>query len=331
MRVTEREGTAAGGRATIDFRSVEKCRLCEAERGRLTPWLHGVVDLDRPNDEYVLLRCPQCGLIQTDPCPTEATLAALYADGSSSDYEYPEIGFIGQLKERLAVAKVRAFARQLLHPPESILDFGTGAGRYASAAATAFRNAVVCGTDFGAEPPAGSYYDRALANLSYVQYDGLSSSARFDLILARHVLEHTHDPVAMLRGLLERLTPGGTIYVEVPNAASRTARLVLRRWPLWYVPKHLSHFDRSTLGALIRAAGAQASIGKTEMPMMGNVLAIALGRSRFDPIFRVPGVLMFSVQLALEALGRGGGTCIYAFVRRADSPATSIENAPGIA
>ncbi len=279
-------------------------------------FLSGVVDLDRVDDRYDLLECRACGLIQSDPYPTEATIAYLYDGGDSSDYEFPERGPIGWLKDRIAMMQVRTIARRAMLAPRRILDFGTGAGRFAVAAAAAYRDADVVGTDFAPSPPANSYYERPLERLSYVQYDDLRARAdRFDLVFARHVLEHTHDPVATARSWLDVLAPGGALYVEVPNALSRTAKLLPRTWPLWYVPKHLTHFSRRTLNEVLTAAGGRADIGRCEMPMMGNVLALAFGRPRFDPLFKIPGVLLHPVQLALEATG-GESTCLYAIVRR---------------
>jgi len=300
----------------VDFAPLTHCRFCDSADETFTTWLTGVYDLDRGSDQpFTLLQCRRCGLIQTDPFPTIETISALYSDGVSTDYEFPEAGLIGRLKDAFAAHSVRSILRKAKIAPGRILDFGTGAGRFAAACARVVPSATVVGADFAADPPAGSYYDGHPSRLAYVSYADVSRGGqKFDLIFARHVLEHFHDPRMALTQWLAALAPGGALYVEVPNSDSRTARLLGNRWPLWYVPRHLSHFDRRTLHAVIRAAGGRAEIWRSEIPMMGNVLALKAGKSRFDARFRVPGVLLYPVQLALEMASREG-TCLSAVIR----------------
>jgi len=252
----------------------------------------------------------------TEPVPSQETLYRLYEGGASSDYEYPQPGVIGSLKDWSARRRFKAIGKRLSSEPATILDFGTGAGRYAAAALKVFPNAIVTGTDFGAAPPIGSYFER-FPKLQYEPYSSFQSTVqRFDLIIARHVLEHVHDPIKTLREWISRLSDDGAIYLEVPNFHSTTALIVGRRWPLWYVPKHLQHFTRASLDRVVSSAGGAAVISACEMPMMGNTIALLAGRPRDDPAFRIAGILTHPIQLFLERL-RGQGTCLGAMVRRA--------------
>jgi 2-polyprenyl-3-methyl-5-hydroxy-6-metoxy-1,4-benzoquinol methylase len=302
--------------ATVEFARRERCPSCGAGRAEYRTLFPRVVDPDTGDDRYAILLCERCGLAATDPYPTAATIAGLYENGDSTDYEFPQPGLIGRLKDRLARDRMRAIARLLGRRPQRILDFGTGAGRYAAAARQAFPDAIVTGTDFAPAPPRGSYYAAEPA-LRYVAYNKLGALREpQDLVLARHVLEHLHDPVAAVRDWLALVRPYGALYIELPNVRSQTARLLGAQWPLWYVPRHITHFDRRSLAHVVRAAGGTATIGSCEVPMMGNVLAIRSGHSRFDPRFRAAGLAFHPVQLALEAIARQG-TCLYAIVRPA--------------
>jgi len=120
----------------------------------------------------------------------------------------------------------------------------------------------------------------------------------------------------MLHSWFGLLSAGGALYIEVPNLASRTARLLGPRWPLWYVPKHLTHFTAETLQRAVVEAGGSCRIGRCEMPMMGNVVALKSGHSRFDARFRLVGMALHPVQLVLEA-SAGQGTCLFAIATRA--------------
>ena len=49
----------------------------------------------------------------------------------------------------------------------------------------------------------------------------------FDLIVMGFVLEHVEDPIAILHRYRKMLTPGGRVFVAVPNAKSMNRRLGL--------------------------------------------------------------------------------------------------------
>ena len=65
----------------------------------------------------------------------------------------------------------------------------------------------------------------------------------FDLVIARHVLEHVPDPREFLDSILEVLKPGGIAYIEVPNSF----------WSLencYYPEFHVDHISYFTMGSL---------------------------------------------------------------------------------
>jgi 2-polyprenyl-3-methyl-5-hydroxy-6-metoxy-1,4-benzoquinol methylase len=47
----------------------------------------------------------------------------------------------------------------------------------------------------------------------------------FDVVTVGHVIEHTHDPVAVLRGTWRVLKPHGIVWIGTPNLGSLGARL----------------------------------------------------------------------------------------------------------
>jgi SAM-dependent methyltransferase len=68
------------------------------------------------------------------------------------------------------------------------------------------------------------------------------------------VLEHLLDPEAAVRVVADLLAPGGAIYITVPDAGSRLARVLGRRW--WSVlPMHVQYFTRGSLRRLLEANG----------------------------------------------------------------------------
>jgi SAM-dependent methyltransferase len=75
-----------------------------------------------------------------------------------------------------------------------------------------------------------------------------------DLVAACDVLEHLRDPGAGLDAMRALVAPGGGVFLTVPDAGSRLARVTGRRW--WSVlPMHLQYFTRNSMTELLRQRG----------------------------------------------------------------------------
>ena len=194
----------------------------------------------------------------------------------------------------------------------AILDYSTGNGRYAVLSAKVFPNAGVDAVDFQDEPP--PFIRRNLHRVHYYGIDTFKGhTQKYDLIILRHVLEHTHYPVELLRNLGERLTPNGTIYVEVPNLESGCAKVFREYWRGYYVPRHIFHFTGDSLAQVINSAGLEGEIHKNEQPFMGNTLAILTGTDVTNSINRFFGILLHPLQLFIESIYHSS-TCLHALL-----------------
>jgi 2-polyprenyl-3-methyl-5-hydroxy-6-metoxy-1,4-benzoquinol methylase len=77
----------------------------------------------------------------------------------------------------------------------------------------------------------------------------------FDAITMSHVIEHLHDPVAVLRTCYELLSPGGTLWVETPNIDANGRRRLGSDWRGLEPPRHLVLFSRASLMQIVRGIG----------------------------------------------------------------------------
>ena len=86
----------------------------------------------------------------------------------------------------------------------------------------------------------------------------------FELITCFQVLEHVEDPVAAIRALGSRLSPGGRLALTTPNLAGRVPF-----WPdpLTSDPTHVSVHETSWWAGAVRASGLRVVHAGTQMPV----------------------------------------------------------------
>ncbi len=165
---------------------------------------------DRRLKRLTSVVCAGCGLIRTDPMPTEEELAAYYRTRYRSDYQW-----VGKRPPRRHLQRTRAEAArraELLALPEGarVLDFGSGSGEFL---AEGQRRGWAM---LGVEP--GEAYAAHARTLGVRVLPGLDGAeGPFDAITSHHVFEHLRDPLATLRALVPLLAPGGVLYLSVPH------------------------------------------------------------------------------------------------------------------
>jgi SAM-dependent methyltransferase len=236
------------------FASMEKaaspCNLCGGNG------FTRLADVDRYRMGIQTCQCDACGIAMTFPMPTEASLNWFYTNKYRKFYrkfEHPS----PELLESLGIAKrarhSAAFLKShgVLRPGVRILDLGCADGSLLRA----IREIEPEVGAFGVEPnPAYAGY--ALAHgVKHIwpELDSVPSDETFDLVIINHVLEHVRDPVGLLSKLKQRLSPGGAIYVDVPDAARYTSLGDLHI-------AHLYHFTLETLRGIAGRAGLSASL-----------------------------------------------------------------------
>jgi 2-polyprenyl-3-methyl-5-hydroxy-6-metoxy-1,4-benzoquinol methylase len=79
--------------------------------------------------------------------------------------------------------------------------------------------------------------------------------ASFDLITMWHVLEHVDDLKWQVEQLQRLVKPQGRIVIAVPNYKSYDAQFYKELWAAYDVPRHLSHFNKTTLTKIFKSKG----------------------------------------------------------------------------
>lgn len=275
--------------AELEFVS---CNLCGGEDSIklfvTRDFLHGSPGV------FNVVRCRQCGLSYVNPRPTTTSIvryyppdyqpyniplsSELHKDGANihetqgriqgwkqlvkayqlhAYYEYP-------LKTRLTRFQLRilkAISNVYRYRPLGVtpfiaggrlLDVGTGSG-----VGLADRQALgwqVQGVEPSAEAAARAQaagFDVFIGELLDAKFPPES----FDVVQLWWVLEHVHDPLAVLKECWRILKPGGYVVLLVPNLDSPIARFFGRYWFALDVPRHLYFFTPRHLKELSDKAG----------------------------------------------------------------------------
>jgi SAM-dependent methyltransferase len=190
-------------------------------------------------------RCVACGHMQLDRFPSDEELAAAYAEAASDDYVEEEAGQRATARETLD--RIERFVA-----PGSLLDVGCWVGfLMAEARDRGWRTLGVEPSEFA------STYARERLGLDVVRAGLLDADLPdrdFDAVVMGDLIEHLTDPAAGLDRIAHLLRPGGVVYMGVPDAGSRIARVLGERW--WSViPTHVQYFTRASLFTLLRRCG----------------------------------------------------------------------------
>jgi 2-polyprenyl-3-methyl-5-hydroxy-6-metoxy-1,4-benzoquinol methylase len=266
--------------------------------------------------EFDVMYCQICKLGYTNPFPTEETTGLLYDSKSTGDFDIINNSLFDRIKDFLSYRLIRRITSKI--SINNVIDYATGNGRFAHASLAAFRGANVTAVDYQPSPPPSliKYANGKNSRIEYKQItDTEYRNKKYDLIILRHVLEHTHHPVELVKFLSNLLTTEGIIYIEVPNLKSGCAKIFGKYWKGYYVPRHIFHFTKESLNEILRLAGLHGDITDIEMPLMGNTFSIFTGFSKTNISVRFVGVLLHPLQILLGLLF-GGSTALSARCHR---------------
>jgi SAM-dependent methyltransferase len=238
---------------------VPHCAACGA-RGALSPHLRVAGDagpdgLIPTTDRFGtalthIVRCPACGHMQLARMPLDGELEQAYGDAASGDYVEEEAG--QRETARRTLARIEALAPQPADRPRALLDLGCWVGfLLAEARERGWRVTGVEPSEFA------STYAREQLGLDVVTHSLLGAAlpeASFDAIVLGDVIEHLPRPAEALDRIAALLAPGGVVWLALPDAGSRVARVLGRRW--WSViPTHVQYFTRGSITKLLRRQG----------------------------------------------------------------------------
>lgn len=236
------------------------CVLCGGTEVRT------IARLDRRLKPLTTVACTGCGLIRTDPMPTEVELAHYYTGLYRLDYQFagrdPSRAHIG--RGRAEAARRLALLAPGLPAGASVLDFGSGSGEFLAALAAAGHRPQ--GLEPGKDYSGFARRRYGVPVLTATLAEAAFPARSFDAITTHHVIEHLRDPVAALARLAGWLKEGGILYVSVPDL-SPSDRPPFARFHF----AHVHNFVPATLLAAARRAGLEPD---PRFPPQGTTLVL---------------------------------------------------------
>lgn len=202
-------------------------------------------------NEFDIWKCTNCGTGQTFPMPTPDELSAFYD------------GFMFEANPNMYGCVKSSFSMFLqylnvVRGDSRMLDIGGGGGFHAKAF-----------EDLGYGE--ASYIDLDSKACSFAQENGVSNvvcgnaeaseniEGEYDLVFARHLIEHLIDPVSFIESVSRYLATGGQLVLLCPNGKSREYLSVVL-----YTLRRLRVVLRSnrwSIRALFRALGSDIHHG----------------------------------------------------------------------
>lgn len=204
------------------------------------------------NESFCIRHCNSCGVRYTHPQPNEVEIAKYYRTENYYSHQSQPKGIFSMVYQWVRHFNTR-YKAKLIHgvSPDkgSLLDVGCGSGAFLSVMKKAGWNC----TGVEINENARQYVQKTLGIDVHNSVDNTPQTAHpFDVITLWHVLEHFHNPGAVLHQLHKRLKQNGTLILAVPNYESRDAKWFKSYWAAYDVPRHLYHFNIQSITGILR-------------------------------------------------------------------------------
>jgi len=304
------------------------CDLCGADD---TEVLFTTTDRDmRVEGLFPIVRCRRCGLVYVNPRPTQASIGRYYP---ALYYKRPRRvltrGAVMECIKRLIRESQAGYSQGLnglqvlvgrllsvvfgdaisvvvpFVPNGRILDVGCNDGKMV--AWMVKHGWDVYGVETSPEA-AKRATNRGLQVFCGDLLDAGYPSDYFDVVTMSHVLEHVHSPTLVLNEIRRVLKPNGMVMIGVPNIQCYDFAVFREDWFPIEAPRHLFHFSRETLSAILEKTGFKPSHWVRKFPFSPYVYrSIGLRREAKG--------LSVSAELRLRAKMYLGKPVLWAFSR----------------
>ncbi len=207
--------------------------------------------LGRSEPQWRLVQCSQCGLVYQNPRPTLAEMAQHYPPHYES-YQLGQSRRTGRLARWAFDYGMWKRSRFVTRTKRrgSLLDIGCATGEFLDYMQR-LGTWQVCGVEINPDVAQTARLRYGLDVFAGTLHEAAYPDKQFDAVTLGDVLEHVHDPSALLRETARILKDDGIVVIRTPNLAGWSARLAGRYWAGLDAPRHLYVFSAQTLAQLL--------------------------------------------------------------------------------
>ncbi|MCY4596033.1 MAG: class I SAM-dependent methyltransferase [Bryobacterales bacterium] len=246
------------------------CNLCGTRE------VEEVAGLDRHGKPLQTVICRKCGLVWTDPIPSQEALRRFYSEQYRLQYKRISQPTLEHVYRAGKVAAQRfRHLKGLLKPGSVIVDVGSGGGE--------FVYLMRC-LDFDAQgvQPLEGYARYSQEELGIEVHLGFAREIQIPprschMVTLYHSLEHMASPTEVLEHVRGWLEPRGWLVIEVPNVEA-TCQSPGHR----YHQAHIYSFNDATLRRLGEKAGFRPH--RTDLSPDGGNISAVFGKESPGPI-----------------------------------------------
>ena len=234
--------------------------------------LHGL------EGSFHIVRCLRCGLVYTNPRPSEEEIGIFYPSKDYYSYQDYESESLFRRLRRIIIEKYysdNSFNRNetkynpffkvaaclmrarvggitTFIPGGRILDVGCGSGETLKI----LKNIGWDVWGLEIDKKAVEIARHKGLNVKYGNLlDGKFPPGFFDVVRFWAVFEHLHRPRETLQEVYKILKRGGELIIGVPNFSSLQSKIFKQRWYHLDIPRHLYHFTKKTLRNMVASEG----------------------------------------------------------------------------
>jgi 2-polyprenyl-3-methyl-5-hydroxy-6-metoxy-1,4-benzoquinol methylase len=248
---------------------------------------------------YAVAECQQCGLAQITPTPTLPQLKNLYET---------HYNFVGHSTKRYSGLREKILKSSLYRIWVAIdgdISFQTqrGHGRLLDVGCNEGRNLEIYRSNgYDAEGLELNETAAAIArekgfSVHTQTVENFEPSDLYDVAVLSNVLEHSIDPLEMVRHIQRVLKPSGLLWISCPNIKSDFKKKFGRYWINWHAPFHITHFSSPILRRLLDKAGFRVQSVRNETP------ALWFAQSVIAALYAKPGVPTSKLRSPLLVVG----------------------------
>ena len=268
-----------------------------------------------------LVRCRHC---RTEYFRPDPRLAPAAAGAPISEYweKYKFDIYTDQAVQQDYENRYRAAIRDaetLAGPIRSVLDVGCGIGNFVAFAEAQGMTAYGVDVDGGAVAAARA---RGLQVRQSADLDELVADRSVDAVTLWDVIEHLYDPEPVVRQVLRKLKPGGTVLLETPDAAFPVRHVALsayaasggklnmtRRLYYW---EHKIYFTEAGLRSILGRAGCEVVSVRHETSPRAKMQAIFTRDADKSPASWLVARIWPLMESSTRRVGRGNKLIVVA-------------------